>query len=424
MTDPWRQPAIWVAARLALNGRSEVLYSDIRDFGEESIRLGALPDMFAINAPTSILPFVPLALLDIDTARTLWTLFSILCLLSAWVLLLRALRLPLLVNLALSALLPLFQPLRRNTYLGEEYTVLLLLAIPCSLAALSVPNHTDPSRKSGLRTSFLSGSMLAFACIIRHYYGLIQFLPFLVRQQWRIAGIGGGLYGIAVFGTLIWLGADSWLKSIQFSLTWKDRPETAVTAYQSLNNFLTHLFRYHPTLNPQPVLDIPWLVGPLWWMLVITVLLVSIWAIWRSQSFLTSDSVTVALKLLPYTLAIPLGLLLAPVSEDYHFVQTLFPLLVVGASLSSIAKENLEGNQNIWTYAPVVMWAALVVAVVLLAVPWRFYNVPGADGLKALLYYPRLYGNLLLWALNLILLILLRGPASFRVEAGSRVNVC
>src|SRR4051794_28521362 len=68
----WRQPGTWVGARLAVEGHAEYLYADGKLFARESTRLGANPDIFSVNFPTAIIPFLPLTSFDVNTARTLW----------------------------------------------------------------------------------------------------------------------------------------------------------------------------------------------------------------------------------------------------------------------------------------------------------------------------------------------------------------
>jgi hypothetical protein len=399
--SPWSHTAGWVAARLTVEGRGDLIYAGGRAFQEESARLGAVPDTFAANAPTAILPYLPLAGLSVDAARTAWIVFTLACFLAAWVLLLRALRLPLVAALAASAAVPLFQPLRNNVATGEVYALAFALIVAGGLlASRAAPPEGAPESRGGFARQIGAGGAFALLGVVRSFYGLGQLFTPAARRQWVIVATALGLYGAAALLTLAWLGTEAWGRAIGLSLAWRELPETAVTAYQSLNNFLTHLLRYHPTLNPGPVADLPRLVGPLWWGLALGMLAASARVVWRYRT--TSGST--AQGLLPYALATPLALLLAPISEDYHYTQTLFPLLVAGAALWELRPRRAPravGNQAI----NVVPWAVLAAAIILLAPPWRFYNVPGAEGWHALLYYPRFYGNLLLWGLVLWLVV-------------------
>jgi hypothetical protein len=389
-TEPWHRPGNWVGARLALEGRSDLMYTPPDVFSAEGRRLGAVPDLFDANLPTTVIPYLPVALLDVNTARTVWILFNVACALMAWLLLLTALHLPLRVVLLLSAALPLFHPLRDNTALGEDYGLLFLAVVPGSIAAvgLLIP-------KNGKR-SVVGGVWFGLAALVRLFYGAAMLLPALVagaRDRLLILW-AAALYLAAAFITLVWLGPTAWGQAIAASLTWRERPETAVTTFQSLDGWLMHLFRYDATWNPGPLANLPGLVGPLWWASALALSLGTLWALWR---FRAVEPASPARRLLPYALVIPLALILAPINEDYHHLLALLPLLVVGVSLWELS--SYAGHRSPVTgHWLLAAWVALALALALIGGPWRF-NVPQIGGWQALLYYPRLYGDLVLWAL-------------------------
>jgi hypothetical protein len=438
--EPWKRPASWVAARLAVEGQADLIYADRAVFAQESRRLGAIPDIFEANAPTTFLPYLPLASLPVNTARTIWVLFSVVCFVAAWALLLWALKLPLLAGLVLTALVPWFQPLRNNIYLGQAYTPVLLMVVAGSIMACRASGEGGarpaqaPASRANLLESMVAGLCYALVTVVRQFYGLAQLFPLLMRRQWAVLGAAVGFYGLAAASTLIWMApntwAASWSTSLRFSLSWRERPETAVTAYQSLNGFLTHLLRYDATWNAEPVADAPWLVGPLWWALAAGMLALSAVVVRQYRLAPYHREGASAGRLLPYALATPLALLLSPISEDYHFTQTLFPLVVLGAmlwhmqvndrqtgtedgpSLSRKREQTQQGPRASASRRTVrmfgllpVLWALLVMVVILMGVPWRFYNVPGTGGWNALLYYPRFYATLLLWAMMLLVAV-------------------
>ncbi|HYO49606.1 MAG TPA: glycosyltransferase family 87 protein [Chloroflexia bacterium] len=405
--DGWRRTGIWVGARLAIEGQGAMLY-DAGAFRSASIRLGAVPDIFDPNSPATILLYLPIAGLDVHTARTLWICASLAFFILAWALLLRALRLPPLVALALSAAVPLFQPWRANIRTGQDYAAALLFIVAGALFSLRAePPNGDASRSGRGMGSFAAGCSLGFAILMRQFYGTVHLLPALVYRQWKSVGAAVGVYGTAVLITLVWFGPGVWGTSLNLITTWRERPETAVNAYQSLNNFLTHLFRYHPQWNPGPILDAPWLVGPLWWTLAGLLVAVSVYTIWRTRNI--GEGSASAQRLLPYALATPLALLISPISEDYHHTLAVFPLAVVAGVLVQLwSLERAEMGEKRPGYGrAVIPWLVLVLAAVLLGIPWRYYsaggNLPEAEGWRAFLYYPRFYGNLLLWGLIVML---------------------
>jgi hypothetical protein len=340
----------------------------------------------------------------VDTARTIWICAGLIFFILAWTLLLRALRLPPLVALALSGAVPLFQPWRANIRTGQDYAAALLFIVVGALLSLRMGPQTGEAVPSGRgRGSFAAGCSLAFAMLMRQFYGTVHLLPALVQRQWKTVCAAAGIYGAAVLVTLVWLGPGVWGTSLNLITTWRERPETAVNAYQSLNNFLTHLFRYHPQWNPGPILDAPWLVAPLWWLLAALLVAVSIYTIWHTRT--SGSGASAAQRLLPYALATPLALLISPISEDYHHTLAIFPLaVVVGVLVHLWSVDHAETAQKQPGYGRTLLpWLVLVLAAVLLGIPWRYYstggNLPEAEGWRAFFYYPRFYGNLLLWAL-------------------------
>ncbi|HUS16756.1 MAG TPA: glycosyltransferase 87 family protein, partial [Chloroflexia bacterium] len=119
----WPETSYWVVGRLALEGHADRIYAGPAVLGQESIRLGTLPDIFEPNPPTTVLLLLPFALVDERTGYRLWVVFSLACFGVAWALLLRALRLPVLTLMAVWAVTPLFQPLHENINWGQAYLV-------------------------------------------------------------------------------------------------------------------------------------------------------------------------------------------------------------------------------------------------------------------------------------------------------------
>jgi len=103
---------------------------------------------------------------------------------------------------------------------------------------------------------------------------------------------------------------------------------------------------------------------------------------------------------------VPVALVLAPAAEDYHFVLTLFPLLIAGTTLwENYLGSRLHPTGYGWrTTHYAIAASVLALSALLLATSWEF-NVHGVVGWHSLLYYPRLYGSLLLWLLIMALMI-------------------
>jgi len=201
---------------------------------------------------------------------------------------------------------------------------------------------------------------------------------------------------VAAVGLLIAWGPDPWRDFATSASGWRTRPETAVTAFQTINGLLSQLFRFDPSWNPQPVADLPWLVTPGWLVAAAVLGAGSLLVLRRLR-----DGSTPVGRLLPFAVAIPAATLLAPIAEQYHYTLTLFSIAVLAAAM---AGARVEAR---W-------WAALVLAVLLLGGPWRF-NVPEADAWSALLHYPRLYGGMLIW--GLIVMVAFREQQRAPVDA-------
>ena len=364
--------------------------------------------------PTTILVFLPLAVFSDSTARTIWDLLMLLCYILACALLFRALAPTRTIEIGLWALAPLYHPWRENISRGQVYPLLLVLLVVGSL--LSVRQGLEPARNS--RTVLVAGLAFGLIAILKFYYAAILPLPILFWRRGRTLTAAALVFAGAALVTLALWGSELWVRAIGFAVTWRDRPESGVTAYQTLNGWLTHLLRYDATYNPGPVADLPAVIGWLWWTGTAALIALTCLALYLHHRTSWVLAVAPVERLLPMALLVPLGPVLAPVAEDYHFVLVLFSLVVVGRLLWDMyakAKSNYDalGQAVALTFAGLFLLSAL-----LLGAAWRF-NVPDVEGWKSLLYYPRLYGALLLWGLATALLVrgrrspALRRPAYF-----------
>ena len=397
----WPNPGYWVAARLVWEGQPSLAYAPQAVFFQQAARLGTVRDIFEANAPTTLLVFAPLGGLSEQAAHRFWLLFSLGCFLAAWVTLLWGVRVPVAGALALSALVPWFQPWRENIARGQAYPLVFLLAVAAAVGSLprGAPRGRLPTAAG--RALWLAGVACGLLAIVKLYYGLVLVLPLVARRQWTVLAGAGLVFAAAGLGTIVAWGPGLWASALGLSLAWRERPETAVTAYQTLNGWLTHLLRYDAVWNRGPVAQLPALVTPLWWGLAL--LGGGLTLVVAARAILPPGA-TPARRLLVPALGIPLALLLVPIAEDYHFLLTLLPLLVAGMVLweTRAAGPGQDRVPRRWLrrWGGPLVWAA---AIVLLAPPWPF-NVPSVGGWHALLYYPRLYGTLLLWGLVLGLL--------------------
>lgn len=398
--NTWPYSAYWIVPRLALEGRADLVYTDSSVYMQEIARLNVSGDMLEVNMPTTLLPFLPLALLPISDAFRAWTVMSLACFALGWLALLRTVRLPVGLALLLTAAVPLFEPFSHNIR-GQVY--LALFSLTTLSAILSVNTAASPNRRQ-----VVGGVLLGLAAVLKLYYGLVLALPVIVKRRWRFLASTGLVTGAAVFVTVWAWGTGVWERAIYLSLTWRERPETIHTAYQTTNSLIGRLFRFDELWNPAPVANLPWLVEALWWLVTLATVGVTVLALWRSSRQQTvSPLSTSAWHLLAFAVMVPLASALAPIAESYHYVLCLFPIVVVVGILyeSWAAKLRMDKRQeHVFPLNLLLVSAGFVLAVVLLGMPWK-YNVLRVDGWSNLLHYPRLYGALILWLLMVILLI-------------------
>ncbi len=371
----------WVAPRLVLDGRADLLY-DVEAFGDAAEELGAFRDRgFIPNAPTGVLPLLPFGMLPEAAAYTLWTLLGIAGVLLPWSCWCAPSSRRPSQLLGVVAVLPLFQPLRWNFVVGQEFAFVLLALVGAAVG-----------RGARWRDSVAAGVGYGAVAILKLYYGLALLVPAVVQRRRRVVGVAAAVIVVAVVLSTLIVGIEGWRVWIETSLGWRSRPETTVTAYQTLNSLFGHLFRFEPGWNEGPVIDAPLLAEALWWLSVATLGIVSLVAVRRMPVESATRSGNGARSLLPVAIFVPVALVASPIAEDYHYVLALLPLIVGGALL---VHARPSGR---------LPWLCFVGAVLLLAPPWPF-NVQPIDGWWALLFYPRVYGGLLLW----LALLALRG---------------
>ncbi|HKP52897.1 MAG TPA: glycosyltransferase 87 family protein [Chloroflexia bacterium] len=406
----WPYSAYWITPRLALDGHASVIYAGSSVYGPHIDQLNVSADLLEVNLPTTWLPFLALALLPIDEAFHIWTVISLACFIVGWLVLLWAVRLPLGVGLLLTTLVPFFEPVAENID-GQTYlAIFALVSISAVVGFTANADATSRLRNESRRRQVVGGVLLGVAGLFKLYYALVLALPALIKRRYLFLASAAITTTAAIVTTLWAWGLDPWARAIPLSLSWKDRPETVHTAYQTTNSLIGGLFRYEEEWSPVPVIHLPWLAESLWWLVTLTTVAITLLAIWRfgRRDEDGGRTTTPAWYLLGPSSIVPLASALAPIAESYHYALCLFPAVVVVAVLYEAWRHRLapatrgEGNSP-WA-SLLVLSAALVLALVLLGAQWNF-NVARADGWERLLHYPRLYGGLLLWLVSVLLLM-------------------
>jgi len=175
-----------------------------------------------------------------------------------------------------------------------------------------------------------------------------------------------------VLVTLPWIGIEAWVAYVSHLPHLATMPERTVTAYQTVTSLFGHLFVYHPTWNPAPLVHCPLLAQAL------TVGLIGGSLVLSARYARRSPDLAPAL----------FAALLAsnvPVAEGHHYLLVLPSLLV--------AAWHAWRSTLDWR-----AWAVLLVVALLIGTPLPYRSAHLQAGWLALLAYPRVYGAYLLWA--------------------------
>lgn len=368
--------AYYTSARLLLDGVDPAGFYRNRWFMEQTIALGfqESPDIFHVNTPATSLIMLPFAWLSPARADFGWAVLNVALLTLAILLLARALRD---AGLALSWGSPLiwllvaytfiYNPVWENVRYGQVYIALLVL-----LALAMGAYVRDQDGRFG---SFL-GLMLFF----KSSGTLLWLLPLIERRYRTLAaGVGTILAGIVVSIPL--LGLRSWWEYAQWLPSLFDQPWSGVTAYQTTTSLFHHNLKASERYNTQPVLDLPWLAGPLE-MLVSIVVVVAIvtfgWALARQLPERLA-------RLVRFGLVAALAIPLQPLGEEYHYTLVL-PSVWVALALPATSEAGLR--------SAIARFLGLSGAL-LLALPVEITDPWFEPGYRALLAYPKLYGAFL-----------------------------
>ncbi len=359
-------PTYYVAARLMWEGRwTPKIYDNAWYSAEVMARTpNGIGEVYAPNPPTAALLALPLAWLDIITARQVWLWLNLALFAGALRLLMAGLpgeALGARVALAAGALLA--APVHENFRLGQVY-VLLLFGFAVTLWQLRRGRALRAGVPLGMAAALkLSGSPL--------------WLILALRGQWRTLGLAV-LAGLGVGGvSLVFVGWAGWQRFAQSLVEHMgEHGWAAATAFQTVPSFFQHLTRPDAVWNPRPLLELPAWVGRAATLAVGGAGLALVWRRARTAS----------LELV-FAVALTLGVVLLPFAEEYHYALLVLPY--------AAAVRHLAGERGRVTPLRAAWLAA---AAVLVAVPFNYKHPWFFDGWHALLAYPRMYGGWLLWA--------------------------
>jgi hypothetical protein len=206
--------------------------------------------------------------------------------------------------------------------------------------------------------------------------GLSLWLLLLVQRRWQTLAWGVGVITGLALVSLPWIGLATWRAYFQTAWNFAGSPTVAVTAYQTTAGFFSHLFRFDPTWNPQPIMHLPALATTLTLLVTVAALAVSMW--WGRNAPIPHF----------FAALVPLGTILLPKAEEYHFTLLLIPAVIL---LNDLVQHPPAGG--FFSTDGLLLGMALF----LLIVPFRYDDLSLSVGWLALLAYPRLYGAWLMW---------------------------
>jgi glycosyl transferase family 87 len=316
------------------------------------------------NPPTTALLVFPLADLPYRQARVAWTLLSLAGVLLACGLIAYFARLPRALVPFVLLLVLACQPLYANFSFGQGYAAMFLLLVVAWFG------HSR-------NRAALLGSSLGLLLVLK-LAGMFLVPLLLIQMRWRALAWTGLVAGGLVLGTLPWLGLRAWLAYVPYMAHVNADRSRAVAAYQNLTGFFRHFTTSDSTWNPAPLVDWPVAGNAVAWLAAAGVLAVSLACAARSAPQ-SSEVLFGAFALL--------GVILSPLSLDYHYVLALPAMIILGR----------------WAYSQRSRSAWLVLLLATLMIAWDLpYRSPRVSaGVWALLAYPKLYGALMLWGLAL-----------------------
>ena len=354
----------YTASRLVIEGVDGAQLYDDAWFREQVKRFEpTVIDFYGANIPTTSLLLVPLAWIDYRPARAIWVAASLVGLTAAAVVIALQLKLhgpwtPAFLGLTFS-----FQPVNENLTHGQMYVLVLVVLVVAWIGY----RRWRPGTFGGAVGALFMAKTAA----------LMMWPLLLVERRWRALAWGGGVVFAGALVSTVVLGTGAWTAYLDAARRLPGSAHLSVTAYQTQLSFFRHLLVYDAEWNPTPLMDLPILGQALPIVGLGVLLAISLWYAYRRGA---SDPVFAAFVLL--------GLIVSPVSLDYHYVIALLP---IGILLSQF-----RGQLRSWPGLILITGTLLIAA----DLPYRVASLtPGA---WALLAYPKLYGALLLWGLALV----------------------
>lgn len=358
--------AYYTASKLLAEGEDVSRFYDDDWFSSNVKRfVPEVYEIYNVNMPTTSLIMLPLAKFDYSTARIIWTIFNFIILFVAVLFLIQKFNykefwVPLILILFLS-----YHPLYVNFLLGQAYILIFCLLIVAWYAYVS-------------ENEKLLGVAIGLIFILKST-SFIFWLFLLMQRRWRSLVWGFATMLIIIILSLPWIGFDAWQTYAGKIKDFVSNPSLSVSAYQTIHSFFHHLTTFNKEWNPEPLFNLP-LLGNL--ISIFSVLIIatisSLIAFKQNKSKMTFGIFVIA------------GLIISPVSLDYHYTILLLPILMLVSWI--------RNNPSILLRILLLIFVALIAA----DTPYSSPRISG--GGLAILAYPKLYGaigllGLSFWAL-------------------------
>ena len=353
----------YTASKLLSEGENVSRYYDDDWFSGNVKRfVPEVYEIYNVNMPTTSLIILPLVTFDYSTARIIWTIFNFIILFAAVLFLIQKFNYkefwtPLILILFLS-----YQPLYANILFGQAYILILCLLILAWYAYVSGNEK-------------LLGVAIGLIFILKST-SFIFWLFLLVQRRWR--SLVWGLLTVSVVSlfSLPWIGFDAWQTYAGKITGFVANPSLSVTAYQTVHSFFYHITTFSKEWNPEPLFNLP-LLGNL--LSIFSVLIIT--AVSSFIAFKQNKSE------MAFSIFIIAGLIISPVSLDYHYTILLLPILIL---INNIRKDSTA-----------MIWVMILIFISLIALYLPYASPRLTKGVLAVFAYPKLYGAIGLWGLSI-----------------------
>ena len=352
--------AYYAASRLLVSGELGPIAYDDRWFGEQvqQITASSVREIFTPNPPTMALMALPVAGLDVQPARAVWLVASLVAFIAAVAALVkyqslrnRDVSIPVLLVMLLSP------AVFTNLRIGQGY--LIVFTLSAATALLLIKGH---DRAAGV----CLGALLSLKMS-----GLAIVWLLIAKKRWVALGTAAITGAIVVIAITPFIDPRMWIVFPSEVRAFVARPSGSVTAYQTTLSLARHLCIADPQWNPAPAASCATLAFAVPAVVIGLTTLITIVLAARST------------RVEPWIAAgVTLTVLSQPAAAEPHFVLLAIPLALLPLTPLQLA--------------PLAF---------LLVVPLEFTAEQFTTGWTALLAYPRLYAAWALWGLSIRALV-------------------